>query len=111
MNFLQIAARVALIRLSITYKSAPEYASIEDFVQYLIDDERDTYTADDLQALNYRLKRPVAEIRKELAGYGLKLAPRGIENKGRGYNSNDLDRWTGPGSSPTHGGSGFSNFE
>lgn len=110
MNLLRIATRVAstLYRLSgITYKSAPEYKSIEDFVQYMIDDERDTYTAEDLQALSYRLKRSTQKIVKELNGWGLKLEGREPEARPRGFQSPDHDRWYGPGSMPTHGGSGF----
>lgn len=100
------------ILAGITYKSAPEYASIEDFVQYLIDDERETYTAEDLQALNYRLKRPIRELREaiELEAMNhnrlIELEKRGPEKKSRGFTTNDMDRFYGPGSMPSYGGSG-----
>ncbi len=99
--------RMALKIAGITYKSAPEYKSLEDFIQYLIDDERNTYDFEDLQALNYRLKRPTKEIKKELEEYGLKLKPRDVEVRTRGFNTSDLDRFYGPGSESTSGGSGF----
>jgi len=90
----------------ITFKSAPEYKSIEDFVQYMMDDERDEYDHEDLKALNYRLRKPLHEIKSELESYGLKLKKREPEKKGRGFQSPDHDRWFGPGSDPTHGGGG-----
>jgi len=85
----------------------PEYASLETFVQYLLDDERDSYTHEDLTALNFRTRMPVAAIRKELEGYGITLANRPNEKKVRGFSSNSNDRWFGPGSMPTHGGAGI----
>lgn len=91
---------------SVTFKSAPEYASIEDFVQYMMDDDRSEYDHEDLKALNYRLQKPLHEIKAELGSYGLKLKQRGPEKKGRGFQSPDHDRWFGPGSDPTHGGGG-----
>jgi len=127
MNLLRIAARVSIktaqqceeeakhqpesVAVNITYKSAPEYKSIEDFAQFLIDDERTEFTHEDLAALNYRLRKQVAEIKKELEAYGFKLAEREKESKARGFKTSDHDRWYGPGSDKTHGGSGFSNFE
>src|SRR5271157_4772815 len=101
-RFFKIAARIA----GITYKSAPEYRSIEDFVQYLMDDERTEFSHEDLAALNYRLRKPVGEIKKALESYGFNLSVRPVEKKPRGFSSPDNDRWFGPGSEPTHGGSG-----
>jgi hypothetical protein len=85
----------------ITYKSAPEYASIEDFVDYVYGDEKNEFTHEDLNALNYRLHRPIRDIKKELESYGLKLKLRGFEKKPRGFQSPDHDRWYGPGSIST----------
>jgi hypothetical protein len=103
MNLIKIATKIA----ATTYKSWPEYASIEDFVQFLIDDERDQFTHEDLQALNYRLRRPVKDIKEELQGWGFTLQLREPEKKVRGIQTPSHDRWFGPGSMPTHGGSGF----
>lgn len=79
----------------ITYKSAPEYKSVLDFVQFMIDDEREEFDHNDLTALNYRLEKPVGEIKQELESYGLKLKGRPIEKKPRGFKSPDLNRYQG----------------
>ena len=84
-----------------------EYASVEDFVQFMLDDERTTYTHEDLAALNFRTRMPLNNIRKELDGYGFKLAARAPEKQVRGFTSNSHDRWHGKGSLPTHGGAGI----
>lgn len=86
----------------------PEYVTVEDFVQFMLDDERgDTYTHEDLTALNFRTRMPIGAIRKELEGYGFKLATRAPEKEVRGFTSNSHDRWHGKGSSATHGGAGI----
>lgn len=85
----------------------PEYSSIEDFVQFLLDDDRTEYTHEELAALNFRTRMPIAAIRKELESYGLKLAHRAVEKQVRGFTSNSHDRWFGKGSMPTHGGAGI----
>lgn len=54
----------------------PEYASVEAFVEYCIDDERVEFTSADLGALNRHTRRPVHELRLELETYGLRLALR-----------------------------------
>lgn len=87
--------------------SDPEYASIESFSQFLLDDEREEYTHEDLAALNFRTRMPIAMIRKELDSYGFKLAGRAPEKQVRGFTSNSHDRWHGKGSLPTHGGAGI----
>jgi hypothetical protein len=87
--------------------SAPEYETVEAFAQFLYDDERDTFTANDLVTLNRRLHIPTHTIRKDLEGYGLKLRMRAPEQKVRGIHTSSQDRWYGPGSSPSHGGSGW----
>ncbi len=85
----------------------PEYASIEDFAQFLIDEDRFEYTHEDLAALNFRTRMPIAMLRKELESYGLKLAQRAAEKQVRGFSSNSHDRWFGKGSQATHGGAGI----
>ncbi len=85
----------------------PEFETVEIFVEYLIDDERDSFTHVELNCLNRRLQRPTREIRRELEDYGLKLILRAKERPVRGFSANSHDRWFGPGSCPTHGGSGW----
>lgn len=96
----------AVVKESVNAKD-PEYASIESFVEYMLDDERDEYTHEELGALNFRTRTPINAIRKELEGYGFRLANRPVEKKVRGFSSNSNDRWFGPGSMPTHGGAGI----
>lgn len=85
-----------------------EYASVDVFAQFLIDDERNEYTHEDLAALNFRTRKPLQMLRKELEdGYGFRLAVRAPEKQVRGFTSNSHDRWFGKGSLPTHGGAGI----
>lgn len=86
---------------------APEYESIESFVEECLDDERETFSAEDLGEMAYRLRRSRSVVRAELESYGLRLQERKIERKTRGFTSNPHDRFYGPGSSPMHGGSGW----
>ena len=87
-------------------QSQPEFCSIETFVEYLLDEERVTFTFLDLQGLNFALQRPTAEIRRQLEGYGLKLETRPNEKRVRGFSTRSNDRHFGPGSSKSYGGSG-----
>lgn len=84
--------------MSLTYKSAPEYKSIDAFVSFCTEDERTQFTHEDLQALNYRLRVPIHAIKRELERHELKLAERVVPKSVRGFTANSHDRWTGPGS-------------
>ncbi len=86
---------------------APEFESVEAFVEFCMDDERDTFDHEDLGELAFRLQRSRNKVRSELESYGLKLAERPNEKRVRGFTANPHDRWYGPGSSPSHGGSGW----
>jgi hypothetical protein len=86
---------------------APEFDSVEAFVEFCMDDERDTFTHEDLGELAYRLQKSRSKVRAELEGYGLKLAEREKERRVRGFTTSSHDRWYGPGASPTHGGTGW----
>jgi hypothetical protein len=85
---------------------APEYESVEALAQFLCDDDRTVFSHEDLSALNYRMRRTVQELRRELESYGLTLAVREPARRVRGVTSNSHDRWFGPGSCKSHGGSG-----
>ena len=87
--------------------SDPEFSSIEEFVEYLVDDERTTYSCQELQCLCYSLSMSTRPIKEMLSDWGLTLAGRAKAKRVRGLNTNSHDRWYGPGSSPTHGGSGW----
>ena len=84
----------------------PETESVEAFAEYLLDDERDSFTFDEVSLLNTKLGMRRDQIVKELEGYGLTYEPRGTEKRVRGFKTSSNDRWFGPGSMDSHGGSG-----
>jgi len=84
-----------------------EFDSVEDFVEYLEDDDRTEFDWRHLNCLSARLGRSNRSLRQELEEWGFTLAPRRHEKAHRGFRSNPHDRWHGPGSCPTHGGSGW----
>jgi hypothetical protein len=89
---------------------SPELSSIESFAQYLLDDERTSFTVAELQALNARLRISMHEIKSSLGAYGFALELRQVPKPPcRGFTTSSNDRWYGPGSDKTHGGSGFDN--
>jgi hypothetical protein len=92
-------------RLASIPEDAPEYDSVEDFVQFLMDDDQGEFTHEDLTILNARTKQPVAKIRKELEGYGLKMRIREKEKKVRGITDNPH------GTSPFSGMSGGAAYQ
>ena len=83
-----------------------EFDSVLDFVEFMLDDDQTEYDYRHLQCLNYRCGITHHAIRKELGEWGLTLKRRAVERRVRGFNANSHDRWSGPGSSPTHGGGG-----
>ena len=85
----------------------PEYTSVEAFVEFCLDDERDALTTADLQRLNHGTRRRLSELRRELESYGLVFQPRAPERRVRGCTTGSNDRWYGPGAERTHGGSGW----
>ena len=85
----------------------PEYGSVEEFAEFAIDDERTEFDIYDLRCLNYRHQIRVQVIREALEAWGLTYKPCELrERRVRGFTTSSHDRWYGPGSSPTHGGSG-----
>lgn len=92
--------------MGITFRSAPEFKSIEVFAEFLLADDRTEFTHEELLALNYRTRTIVAAIRSELESIGFTLAHRPSERRVRGFTTSSNDRWFGPGSCPTHGGCG-----
>ena len=85
-----------------------EFASIEDFVECLCDDDTNTFNHEHLACLEFRLNKAVWIIRKELEAYGLKLAKRGVERHIRTFSTNPNDRWQ---ACPSHGGGGGSSIQ
>lgn len=85
----------------------PEYESVEVFVAECLDDERDSFTTADMQALNRATQMRLSDIRKALEGYGLLFVPRAFQRPVRGFQTGSNDRFFGPGSEKMHGGSGW----
>lgn len=88
-----------------------EYNSLQNLIEFLRDEERTTVTFDELKMVSRRTRRSISKLRKDLATLGVTMTPRAKPVSVRGFNTNSNDRWFGPGSEPTHGGSGFSNRE
>jgi hypothetical protein len=84
-----------------------EFKSIENFVQFCMDDRREEFTHEELAELNFTTHKRRQDIRAELEGYGLRLAVRRPEKACRGFNTSSHDRWSGPGSCPTGACSGW----
>jgi hypothetical protein len=85
-----------------------QYATaIEEFATDLVDDERASFTFEEADGLAETLKCTTAKVIRDLRAYGLTYQGRPNEKRVRGFSSNPHDRWYGPGSSRTHGGSGW----
>lgn len=89
----------------------PEYTSVEEFVQFCMDDDRTTFNHLDLRALALNCQASGSKIRAALESYGLSLGDRAPDRKVRGFTANSHDRWYGPGASRTHGGSGWEQIQ
>jgi hypothetical protein len=87
-----------------------DFVSIEAFVESLLGEDEIQFDWRHLQCLNFRLGLRVQLIRQELESYGLTLADRSKDRHIRTFGSNPHDRWHGPGSCPTHGGSGWAQI-
>ena len=85
----------------------PEFVSIAAFAVYLRDDERMTYTVEELHKLNAITRLPQHEIKHALSEQGFSLERRQAPMRVRGFTTSSNDRWYGPGSDKTHGGTGF----
>lgn len=96
-----------------TFRSWPEYKSVEAFILFVEEDDRADFSHQDLEYLNFRTHIPIHIIRRQLETAGLTLKVREPERRVRGFQTSSNDRWFGPGSEATHGGSGFSssNFD
>ena len=85
----------------------PEHESVEAFVEYMIDDEREVFDHADVDAIATATKTSHHKVRVALEGFGLRLARRERVKHVRGVTTNSHDRWYGPGAERTHGGSGW----
>jgi len=83
-----------------------EHQTLKGFIEYLQDDETETFTQNDLAILNENLGVPTRILRLSLEAAGFRPTKPPVSRRIRTVNDNPHDRWFGPGSAPTHGGSG-----
>ena len=81
--------------------------AVRQFVQDHLDDDQTSCTFAEAEALADELKVHVSAVVHEIKVWGLLVGERAVAKRVRGVNSNSHDRWNGPGSCPTAGGSGF----
>ena len=81
--------------------------AIEDFATELLEDERTSFTFEEAEALSDEVGVHAYVVVRELKAVGFEMEPRVSERRVRGFNTSSHDRWYGPGSCPTHGGSGW----
>jgi len=83
------------------------WESVEEFATELADDDRESFTFEEADAVAVDLQVNTAKVIRELKAYGFAYEGRPKPQKVRGFTANPHDRWYGPGSSKTHGGSGY----
>ena len=81
-----------------------EYTTVERFAEFVLDDERESFTFAELHELAYQLRASWKVLLQELTSYGLALEGQAHEKKFRTVTDNPHDRWT---AYPSHGGSGW----
>lgn len=78
-------------------KFEPEFASIEAFVEFCIDDEKDSFLPGDAQKISQTTGMPMSEVIAKLKEFGLKSvlneAAKRAQNV-RGCHSNDYDKYS-----------------
>lgn len=85
-------------------EATPETSSVLAFVEYLVDDDRTSFTATGLGDLAYSLKRSRHGLRLELETWGLSLETKPMKPEPRGFQAWDHNRYEG---NPMGGGSGW----
>lgn len=81
----------------------PEYSSVEAFLQFCTDDEKNTFTAKEAQLIAAACRCSQSEVTKRLKAAGLNQKTFGNQNNIRGISSNPhgTSRWTGEGNTFT----------
>lgn len=67
---------------------SPEYASVEVFVEFLMDDDRTSFFPGEAQAVAIATCRDQKAVTDELKGYGLTTVALDVQKVTRGFNSN-----------------------
>jgi hypothetical protein len=89
-----------------TQDLCPEYESVETFAEFLMADDRESFTYMEADTIATGLKVATYVVIDGLKEYGFGYEGRTSEKRVRGFRSNSHDRWCGPGSMKSHGGSG-----
>jgi hypothetical protein len=84
----------------------PEHESVEAFAEFLMAEERVSFSFVEADTIAQGLKIATYVVIEGLKSYGYTYEGRASEKRVRGYTSNNHDRWYGPGSMKSHGGSG-----
>lgn len=84
----------------------PEHEDVEAFVEYLMAEERTSFTFGEADLVAQAMTVATYKVIEGLKSFGFTYEGRSEPKKVRGFTTNSHDRWYGPGSSKTHGGSG-----
>jgi hypothetical protein len=87
--------------------TTPEFASLDAFMEFLLEEDRDSFTFEEVTELNRVLQVPFASIRAQLQAVGFKYETRPKTKEFRTFSANSHNRWTG---NPCGGGSGWESI-
>lgn len=74
---------------------APEFETVETFAQFLMDDDRETFTLGEAQKVAENVRQRLAEVVQELTnGYGFKVSELKSRAVVRGFSSNNHDLYS-----------------
>lgn len=91
----------------------PEFQSVEAFVEFLLDDERESFLPGEAQKVAANTKCNLSQIIEELKGFGLSVHTNHVQRETRGINSHShgTHPFSGSGSTfTTPGGSNIMGF-
>lgn len=89
----------------------PEHENVEAFAEFLLAEERTSFTFAEADLIARGLKIATYKVIEELKAFGFQYEGRNEPKRVRGYTTSSLDRWYGPGSSKSHGGSGHEQIQ
>jgi len=87
-----------------TQDLCPEYESVEAFAEFLMADDRESFTYMEADLIGRGLKVATYVVIDGLKEYGFGYEGRASEKRVRGFRSNSHDRWQ---AYPSCGGSGW----
>lgn len=91
----------------------PEYASVESFVEFLLDDDRTSFLPGEAQKVAANTKCGISQIIVELKSFGLSVMTNNVQKETRGITSHShgTHPFSGSGSTfTTPGGSNIMGF-